>query len=436
VAAVEYDPIHAAAHAFNFPLTEVVCSDANAMTGDDLRAAVEEGIASHGRAGWDGEVAAVFGGPPCQGFSSGGKRVVGDERNLLLFDFVRLATALSSRYVVMENVPPLKTYADPDHAGTLMLERMIGELDAAGYAALDPVIVNASRYGVPQDRRRLILIAARDGEAKPDYPAPTVRPVRKRERDEPRPWECGGQDEDTALPVGPSVTDAIGDLPDLDAFAELWHTDEVRLTDDAVAAMKVEASAYAKRMRRREAKDFSHPRKWERDWLTASMRTAHTLKTIERFSKTNPGDSEATSRYYRLDPNGLCSTLRAGTGYERGSFMAPRPIHPSRDRVISVREAARLHSFPDWFRFHTTKWHGFRQIGNALPPLLGRAIGAELVTAMGIELGKPQRATELGDPELLTLGTGDAAKKLGANLDRAPSHRLRHGNKRTKKLAA
>jgi DNA (cytosine-5)-methyltransferase 1 len=69
--------------------------------------------------------------------------------------------------------------------------------------------------------------------------------------------------------------------------------------------------------------------------------------------------------------------------------MAPRPIHPTRDRVISVREAARLHSFPNWFRFNATKWHGFRQIGNALPPLLGRVIGAEVVNAMAIQPKKP-----------------------------------------------
>nr|WP_319923570.1 DNA cytosine methyltransferase [Klebsiella pneumoniae] len=66
--------------------------------------------------------------------------------------------------------------------------------------------------------------------------------------------------------------------------------------------------------------------------------------------------------------NGLCNTLRAGTASDRGAFTSPRPIHPIYPRVITVREAARLHSYPDWFRFHVTKWHGFRQVGNSVPP--------------------------------------------------------------------
>src|SRR5439155_12575738 len=99
--------------------------------------------------------------------------------------------------------------------------------------------------------------------------------------------------------------------------------------------------------------------------LTSSMRTIHTRLSVERFQATAPGTTEPVSRFYRPHPSGVCNTLRAGTGSERGAYTSPRPIHPKLPRVISVREAARIHGFPDWFRLHRSKWHGFRQIGNA-----------------------------------------------------------------------
>ena len=83
---------------------------------------------------------------------------------------------------------------------------------------------------------------------------------------------------------------------------------------------------------------------------------------------------ERKSRLYRLSKDGLSRALRAGTLPAQGSFTAVRPIHPVRPRCISVREGARLHSFPDWYAFHPTKWHGFRQVGNAVPPRLARAV--------------------------------------------------------------
>ncbi|MCL0160516.1 DNA cytosine methyltransferase, partial [Klebsiella pneumoniae] len=80
------------------------------------------------------------------------------------------------------------------------------------------------------------------------------------------------------------------------------------------------------------------------------------------------------SRSQRLDPNGFCPTLRAGTGSDKGSYQAVRPIHPTQARVIAPREAARFHGFPVWFRFHPTKWHRFRQIGNSVSPLVSEAM--------------------------------------------------------------
>lgn len=108
--------------------------------------------------------------------------------------------------------------------------------------------------------------------------------------------------------------------------------------------------------------------------------------------------------------HGLCPTLRAGTGVEQGSYTSPRPIHPLLPRVISVREAARLHSFPDWFRFHRTKWHGFRQVGNAVPPLLARAVGQQIVAALAVIPSLPQDPMKLGDTQLLRFDASQAAQ--------------------------
>src|SRR4029079_1705774 len=96
-----------------------------------------------------------------------------------------------------------------------------------------------------------------------------------------------------------------------------------------------------------------------------------------------------------------------------GASTSPRPIHPFSPRCITVREAARLHSYPDWFRFHVTKWHGFRQIGNSVPPFLARAVGAQVMQALGRKPSKPRRTMRLGEERLLTLQMVDAAKMYG-----------------------
>ena len=342
-----------------------------------------------------------------------------------MFDFVRLVDELQPRYFAMENVPPMKNYLEGQDSK--LLDRFILEIKRAGYVTLEPRVVNAARWGVPQDRRRLIVLGARKGEPMLTYPAPAVTPVPKRAKDAPRSWEAGGRDQDESLPIGPTVAAAIDDLPDLDDFDQLWSSDSLDLSDEQLRAMETAASPYARRLRGLDPDpgDLSRPRVWDRRSLTASARTGHELKSIARFTATEPGESEAKSRFYRLDPVGLCSTIRAGTGYERGSFMAPRPIHPRRPRVISPREAARLHSFPDWFRFHVTKWHAFRQIGNSLPPLLARAIGAEFVRAMGLTPEKRAGVIALGDPSLLALATSDAAAHFGVPLECVPSHKRR-----------
>jgi DNA (cytosine-5)-methyltransferase 1 len=116
--------------------------------------------------------------------------------------------------------------------------------------------------------------------------------------------------------------------------------------------------------------------------VSGCLRSLHSESVIKRFRATKPGGQEAISRYYRLAWNGISPTLRAGTGPDHGSHTAPRPIHPAKARCITVREAARLHTFPDWFSFHPTKWHGFRQIGNSVPPYLAKAVVKQIYDAL------------------------------------------------------
>lgn len=427
VASVEYDPVHAAVHEFNFPLTKVVCADIGRLSPEQLLSAAREGFVRHGHAPkeWNAsEIDVIFGGPPCQGFSTIGKRDMSDDRNKLGYKFADLIGEIKPRYFVMENVPGM---AAGDHAG--ILARLIARFRKHGYEVSVKIedlrkraILNAADYGVPQDRRRLILLGAREGLQLPAYPMPTVR------RSPKRTGNVRKMDPlDLFLPIGPTVGEALLDIPDLDTFEQLMLTDEVPLKKREFARMTRLASDYVRYLRgmAKDPEDYSHPRVWDPEILTSSMRTVHTTESIRRFTATRQGDTEAISRFYRLDVGGLCNTLRAGTGSERGAYTSPRPLHPTLPRVISVREAARLHSFPDWFRLHRTKWNGFRSIGNAVPPLFARAIGRSILNALDVEPILPQTPVVLGNTVLLSLNRLQAAAHFEADERHIPKVRKR-----------
>jgi DNA (cytosine-5)-methyltransferase 1 len=384
--AVEHDPVHAGVYAFNFPQTKVLCRDIASLSGRVIKEELKQWRKSSGYIRRDRSIDLVFGGPPCQGFSLMGKGQVDDVRNNLIFEFCRLVKELQPRYFVMENVPglKLKKYAD-------MLERLVDEFKAAGYEITEPVkILNAASFGVPQKRRRLFLLGARAGQSLIVYPKPKL----------PSPSQYI------------TVEDAIADLPNLDNFIELQKTDCLQLTPTQLEQIEASATIYVKMLRNltKEPDNLAYLRQWNRDQITSSLQTQHGTVAIKRFEQTAGGTLEPISRLRRLHWHKPCNTLRAGTGYERGSFTSPRPIHPEYPRVISVREAARLHSFPDWFRLHVTKWHGFRQVGNAVPPLLARALGCQLIAVLGVKPKVPKTVLELGDPQLLRLTLVTASK--------------------------
>ena len=150
--------------------------------------------------------------------------------------------------------------------------------------------------------------------------------------------------------------------------------------------------------------------------MTASLRTAHTDISRRRFHDARPGTVEPISRFYKLAANGVSNTLRAGTDSARGAFTSPRPIHYAHDRCVTVREMARLHGFPDWFRFHVTKWHGARQIGNSVPPPLSRAVAESVREALGFEPTSPPGSVPLGSADLLHFGMTEAAAHWGVDV--------------------
>ncbi|MGC2210378.1 MAG: DNA cytosine methyltransferase [Candidatus Korobacteraceae bacterium] len=400
-AAVEIDPIHAAIHKFNFPRCAIVPKSIADVTGAELRR-----IAGIGRRNID----VVFGGPPCQGFSLIGHRMFDDPRNSLVREFVRIVDELKPSYFVFENVKGLTV---GKHRS--FLDEIITAFAKIGYQVRLPwSVLDAASYGVPQHRQRLILLGARKGLSLPDYPSPICR--------------AADTAEHGRLPKGPTCGDALGDLPDADRFAALSESDHVKISTWG------KPSSYARELRclTRGAWHCGYVREWDSRLLTSSTRTEHTSISQRRFADTAPGEVEPISRFFKLAAEGLSNTLRAGTDSARGAFTSPRPIHFALPRCITVREMARLHGFPDWFRFHATKWHGARQIGNAVPPPLARAVAAQVIAALGGQelIERPKEKVALGDSALLRLGMSEAAEYFGIAVPIASRDRKSGAKKR------
>ncbi len=354
---VEMDGHHAAVHERNFPHAKLLRTSVVSLTAADLYAEL----------GGQHEVDLVFGGPPCQGFSHMGLRDVEDPRNTLVDHFARLVAELRPKAFVMENVPGMQSGDTRP-----ILARVVGLLEIAGYNMTMPLrVLDASEFGVPQKRKRLFLLGVRQDVADSiPYPA--------------RP--CPGQ------PPRPTVWEAIADLPGVEECEELFRSDET-------AYDRQPETDYAKVARGvlDDPSDFSYPREWRRDRCTGCLRIRHAAKALELYAATPPGQAVPGHKLPRLDPNGICPTLRAGSDSTHGSYTAPRPIHPFQPRCITAREAARLHGFPDWFAFYPLKWHAYRQIGNAVCPPVARAVGSEIVRILSHTPTKPGEVLRLSE---------------------------------------
>jgi DNA (cytosine-5)-methyltransferase 1 len=323
--AVDNDQQVLATYRTNFPNIPVHCCDLFTATGTSVLKALGIGGSM---------IDLLVGGPPCQGFSVGGVRTKRDPRNKGIMSFARLVEEIRPRYFSMENV---RGFLFKKHDG--LRKRFAKRLKDAGYIVLPFKLLNAAEYGIPQRRQRAFVLGCLADETVPAYPHP--------------------------LPGDPpTVKDAIADLATLDNFAPAGG-------NDIYEGELGEASSYAVRLRVGMDGRKVQP-------LTGCLRTFHSPDVVKRFRATAQGEQEPISMFFRLHWMKVCPTIRAGTGPEHGSHTAPRPIHPQWPRCITVREAARLHSFPDWFVFRGTRWHGFREIGNSVPPLLARAVAESI----------------------------------------------------------
>jgi DNA (cytosine-5)-methyltransferase 1 len=385
LAAVDLDPVHLAAHEHNFPLCEPICDDVARLSAARIVEAAYAGWARrHGDAKPPTSVDCVFGGPSCQGFSVIGRRDPGDRRNELVHEFARLVLAIRPRWFVLENVPGLVSPAYES-----VLAKLRSDLAGGGYRVAEPWVLNASDHGVPQDRKRIFIVGARRDQPLPKRPAAASSKV--------------------------TVTEALDDLPELARYRTLLRRDRLELDPTERKAIRERQSQYVLRLNgdAYDPADLSDPRRWDRSALTGVSITAHRADVVKRFRRLKAGARDDIGRLPKLDENGQSPTLRAGTGRDHGSFTSARPVHHRSARVITVREAARLHGFPDWFGFHTTRWHGFRQVGNAVPPPLAHAVAATVVAAAACEPARRIEPLALGERQLLAMPLNEAALRYG-----------------------
>jgi DNA (cytosine-5)-methyltransferase 1 len=331
--AVELDKHAIFSHQLNFPESTHLHRDVSELTAQDILSAC--GVK---------EIDCVVGGPPCQGFSTIGKGNADDLRNELYIHFFRLVNELSPICFLAENVPGImneKYNSVREKAFSLVNDR---------YFLLHPIKVNASNYGAPTTRTRIFFIGFRKDFASQlkesdFFPKSVVeqifvkdalygvpRVIKKEWQEESQGWRKVKMDRD-----GEFYKRLWGHIPD-------------------------------------KVGDAESLKKLENGLVSGFLGTVHTDEIIKRYGNLSFGEIDKISRSQRLDPEGFCPTLRAGTGSDKGSYQAVRPIHPTQARVITPREAARLQGFPDWFRFHPTKWHSFRQIGNSVSPLVAEAM--------------------------------------------------------------
>lgn len=331
--AVEIDGNAVKGHSVNFPSTKHCQADLSLMTGREL-------LREAGLKGVDG----LIGGPPCQGFSSIGRRDSSDPRNQLYLHFFELVSQVRPAFFVAENVPGILTESNRP-----LLNQALSIVDSS-YHLVGPIKIKASAVGAATTRTRVFFIGVRSGSWVPSI-ANTIESFADSGIGETRVKEAL-----LGLPesVGSNWRDDGFDYwARLSARYEGWFYS--KLYDEV--PLGVGDPAAIERLRRE-------------DEVSGCVGTIHQERVKARYGSLKPGEVDKISKSTKLDPNGFCPTLRAGTGSDKGSYQAVRPIHPYQPRVITPREAARLQGFPDWFQFDQTKWHSFRQIGNSVSPLV------------------------------------------------------------------
>ncbi|MFD1956556.1 DNA cytosine methyltransferase [Paenibacillus thailandensis] len=294
-----------------------------------------------------GELFCLAGGPPCQAFSVyNHQRGMHDERSGLFREYIRIVEGLNPQWIIMENVTGMTSVE-----GGLAIKEIIRSLGELGYH-VESKTLKAEEFGVPQERRRIIFIGNRLG-----------LPVRF-----PEPRHDGNNKPFV------NVEQAIMDLPAIGVnhgVEEMEYTTEpnfdyqkyMRVGSDKVLN---HISPNLTEINLRRLAHIQQGGSWRDipvELLPAGMQKAKR--------------SDHTKRYGRLHLKGMSSTILTKCDPHWGAYF-----HPTQDRVISVREAARFQSFPDRFRFLGPKVEQYKQVGNAVPPLLAKAVGEEVIQVM------------------------------------------------------
>lgn len=280
------------------------------------------------------QVDALIGGPPCQGFSTLGKRRLADPRNDLVWQFVRLVSEVKPRVFLMENVDGLRVAKASKESLTRTVAR---ELSNLGYAVTYGMLL-AANYGIPQLRRRVVFIGLATGR-RFEFPVPT-------------------HNEST----WPTVWDAIGDLPEV-------RPGEMRTeyVTSPFSQLQAELRGVSTRLADHESPNHA-----------ASLVKALSFIPDGGNRRYIPDEYQPSSGFhnsyarYRSDKPAIAVTT------VMGKPSSTRCVHPFQNRAITPREGARLQTFPDSYQFSGTRWERYEQIGNSVPVMLARTLGVQL----------------------------------------------------------
>ena len=298
----------------------------------------------------------LVGGPPCQPFSKAGRSKIRhrvrhglrdprDERRDLWRSFLEVVRLARPRAVVMENVPDMVLDRE-----MFILRTMVHELEELGYA-VEERVVDTWRHGVPQFRQRLILVALLDKRA--------------------FSWPRESPDKVT-------VWNAIGDLPEVDGGwrpalgADGWAEYDGPVTEFQQLMRAGMDGADVKKVHDHVTRPVREDDERAFQLMDATTRYSQLPADMKRYR-----DDIFDDKYKRLDEDGLSRTITAHIAKDGYWY-----IHPRQNRTLTVREAARLQTFPDRFRFAGPPSAAFRQIGNAVPPALGRRLGEAVSAAI------------------------------------------------------
>jgi DNA (cytosine-5)-methyltransferase 1 len=278
---------------------------------------------------YNGLIDVIIAGPPCQGFSMSGKREIGDKRNSLFEEVIRVTSITNPKFVVVENVVGLLSMTDGN--GQLIKDLIVEEFNKIGYK-VEYKVLTAADYGVPQMRKRVIFVATKNLNF--SYPKPILS-------------------SDKYITVG----DALGNIDPVGDKYFKAKTDYQQLMKGSSDIIQ------------------NHEKRISKDFVVERMKHIPQGGNWRNIPKElGTGGGVHSNAYKRLDPNKPSITIK-----HAAKAMI---IHPTENRLLTIREVARLQSFNDDFVFAGSITNQHQQLANAVPPLLGQAIALQVLEGL------------------------------------------------------